>query len=398
MASKETVIRVFAASPGDLAEERAILEQVIRELNLTWSKTIRLRLDLVKWETDAYPGMGEDPQAVINEQIADDYDIFVGIMWSRFGSPTGRAGSGTAEEFNRAYSRYKKDPNQIRIMFYFNDTPVALSQLDPAQLAAVQNFKSELGQRGELYWTYTGRQEFEQLLRIHLSRQAQAWGKLWGVESPTNRSEINQISLPDVNTKVAALEFEEEGFLDLLETGQEKFEIVNSGTARMSAALQKMTAKVVEATDEMNRVRSEGSFDIKQAKRISNRVAEEMNLYAQLMEMEVPNFANAFSVGIDAYSRALTIQNVMGAVERQEEVERAKSAILQFKTVVASNQSTNAAFRQSIADLPRATSALNRAKKRGVAILDRMQEELSTALNLIIEIERVIDQTRRPNN
>ncbi len=192
MARKVTILRVFAASPTDVAEERAALEEIVRELNLTWGNNIGLSLDLVKWETHAYPGIGSDAQAVINEQIADDYDIFVGIMWTRFGTPTGRAGSGTAEEFERAYSRFKSDPNQIRIMFYFNDAPVPPSQLDPEQLSLVQKFRGELGQKGDLYWTYTTREEFSQLLRIHLSRQVQAWGKSWGMESQKERQEVSQ--------------------------------------------------------------------------------------------------------------------------------------------------------------------------------------------------------------
>ncbi|PYL26201.1 MAG: hypothetical protein DMF37_02915 [Verrucomicrobia bacterium] len=45
--------------------------------------------------------MGADAQDVINHQLAE-YDIFLGIMSCRFGSPTKRAHSGTEEEFNRA--------------------------------------------------------------------------------------------------------------------------------------------------------------------------------------------------------------------------------------------------------------------------------------------------------
>ncbi|MYD31374.1 MAG: DUF4062 domain-containing protein, partial [Nitrospira sp. SB0661_bin_20] len=64
-------------------------------------------MDVVRWETRTTPGFGKDPQDVINKQISDAYDIFIGIMWTRFGTPTPRAGSGTEEEFLRAYDRYK---------------------------------------------------------------------------------------------------------------------------------------------------------------------------------------------------------------------------------------------------------------------------------------------------
>src|SRR5687768_17874850 len=49
----------------------------------SWSKTLEIRLELVSWETHTYPAFGDDAQAVINDQIADDYDISIGIMWTR---------------------------------------------------------------------------------------------------------------------------------------------------------------------------------------------------------------------------------------------------------------------------------------------------------------------------
>ena len=93
MARQEHVLTVFAASPGDVEAERGKLEDVIRELNVTWSRELGIRLDLVRWETHAYLGFGADGQDVINQEIPDDCDIFVGIMWCRYGTPTGRAGS-----------------------------------------------------------------------------------------------------------------------------------------------------------------------------------------------------------------------------------------------------------------------------------------------------------------
>src|SRR5262245_57509622 len=46
-----TILRVFVASPGDVAEEREVLESIIGELNLTWSKNLGIYLELVKYET-----------------------------------------------------------------------------------------------------------------------------------------------------------------------------------------------------------------------------------------------------------------------------------------------------------------------------------------------------------
>ena len=94
-------IRIFVASPSDVARERDQLARVVEELNLTIPAIApekKVVLELVRWETHVYPAIGPEPQRVVNEQIGD-YDIFVGILWKRMGTPTATAASGTEEEF-----------------------------------------------------------------------------------------------------------------------------------------------------------------------------------------------------------------------------------------------------------------------------------------------------------
>ncbi|TXN37730.1 DUF4062 domain-containing protein [Flagellimonas hymeniacidonis] len=159
--------RVFLASPGDIPGERVKVGKVIEELNLVLASR-KILLELVKWESHAYPSIGTDAQDVINKQINDQYDIFLGIMWSRFGTPTKRADSGTLEEFERAYNRLLNNPNSIKIMFYFKDKPIPPSEIDPEQIRKIQNFKKSLQSLGALYWTYKRPKKLESIIRIHL--------------------------------------------------------------------------------------------------------------------------------------------------------------------------------------------------------------------------------------
>ena len=108
-------VRVFIASPGDVSEERDVVSLVVNELRRILSDIRQVELEPVRWETHAWPDVGADPQDVINRQISR-YDVFVGIMWRRFGTPTKRAESGTSEEFDRAYryfKEYKKAKNHV---------------------------------------------------------------------------------------------------------------------------------------------------------------------------------------------------------------------------------------------------------------------------------------------
>ncbi len=59
--------RVFASSPGDVAEERTVLDEVIERINHTQGQEHDVRLEIWKWE-DAVPQIGPKAQDVIDAQ------------------------------------------------------------------------------------------------------------------------------------------------------------------------------------------------------------------------------------------------------------------------------------------------------------------------------------------
>lgn len=164
-----TIVRVFVASPGDVAFERNALGKLVAEINQTLNAVAPergVRLELVRWETHAIPEAGR-PQGVINRQIGK-YDIFVGIMWRRFGTATTEAGSGTEEEFDRAYKDFQ-DSGRPHIMFYFCQAPAAPPKAaeEVAQLGRVVAFRDKLSQLA-LVWEYEQHSDFADTVRPHL--------------------------------------------------------------------------------------------------------------------------------------------------------------------------------------------------------------------------------------
>lgn len=104
-------IRIFVSSPGDVADERAQCEGAVQELNMTLHALMPERgveLELIRWETHTHPDLTGNPQQVVDDQIGVDYHIFLGIMWTRFGTPTSSAGSGTEREFRAAYQGWQE--------------------------------------------------------------------------------------------------------------------------------------------------------------------------------------------------------------------------------------------------------------------------------------------------
>ena len=57
------ILRIVVASPSDVQAERDALRTVLEELNQGIAGERGLRLELARWETDAYPGFHpEGPQ------------------------------------------------------------------------------------------------------------------------------------------------------------------------------------------------------------------------------------------------------------------------------------------------------------------------------------------------
>ncbi|MDZ7342102.1 MAG: NACHT domain-containing protein, partial [candidate division KSB1 bacterium] len=167
-------IRLFLSSPRDVEAERLRVHKEIAQINRMWGDVYDVFLEVLDWKTHVTPDMGR-PQEVINRQI-QNYDIFVGVMWKRFGTPTGKAESGTEEEFNIAYANWEKF-QRPRILFYFSQAPFMPKTSDEVmQLAKVMAFKEQLQKKG-LICEYQSLDEFGDLLREHLANVLKEWFK-----------------------------------------------------------------------------------------------------------------------------------------------------------------------------------------------------------------------------
>lgn len=385
MAKTLTVLRIFVASPNDVAEEGKILKEIVTELNTIWSRELGVSLEFTSWETHSYPGISVDTQTVINEEIADDYDIFVGIMWKRFGTPTSRAGSGTEEEFNRAYEKFIKTPNSIRVMFYFSNEPIAPNEIDVEQIKLVNDFKKRLNELGDYYWSYNSREAFASYIRMHLSRQVQNYGKKWGIEELLpHSSQIVGLHAPHENNEIIFSEEEDDGFLDLVERSQEEFEKLTGMAERMKTAIEALGQKINNRTTEI--ANANKSNNIKLIKRAANGAAEDLEDYAKIIDVEVPIFAKSYTEGIKSLSKAALIRTEFQG-DHKEEIETLIKQVRDLKETLKTTRGSLVEFRDSIYTTPRMTTAYNHAKRHALSVMDSLISEMATAVNLSDEAE-----------
>jgi len=162
MAYQATVIPVMIASPGDVSVERGVVRGVLHDWNDVNGSTSRVLLVPVGWDSHASPELGMKPQELINSRILKGCDLLIAVFWTRLGTPTDAAPSGTAEEILEHVTAGKP------AMVYFSSRPVAPESINLEQYQKLKEFRKECEARG-LIETY----ENEQDLQRKLSKQIQ---------------------------------------------------------------------------------------------------------------------------------------------------------------------------------------------------------------------------------
>ena len=93
-----------------MAAERQYVRRFFDEYNRHTAHIWNVEFKVVDWENYATIGVGR-PQELITGQTLEKYRaslaLVVGIMGQRFGSPTGKAESGTEEEFSWAMESHQ---------------------------------------------------------------------------------------------------------------------------------------------------------------------------------------------------------------------------------------------------------------------------------------------------
>lgn len=165
MARNVAELTIFYSSTSETTSEFEILKQSMGDINkLLEHKGVLLRL--VSWREDAPSGIGSSPQNRIDESVGS-YDIYLGVLGSRYGTPTGAANSGTEHEYNLAVDRYHKDTTSIRLMFYFKKT-IDMEKVDREQLVKVLEFKERIGDMGFLHKSYDDVTDFQKIVQREL--------------------------------------------------------------------------------------------------------------------------------------------------------------------------------------------------------------------------------------
>jgi hypothetical protein len=158
-----TEINVFIASPQDVKAERDAACLIIAEINDSFLRGKDYQLKVTRSEEGTYAAYGYDPQFIINQQIAEDFDAVLVMFWHRIGTKTPREISGTVEELRRAEKQHKKT-GRPQIMIYFKTAVIHPFNSDLKQLEHVRKIRTLVSKKA-YYKEFADESEFSKTFK-----------------------------------------------------------------------------------------------------------------------------------------------------------------------------------------------------------------------------------------
>jgi hypothetical protein len=209
-------VQVFVSCPRDIVREKHIVEDLCKDFTSNFEKHCNVTFRIKEWST-VVGSYGSRPQGDINEQIGE-YDIYMGIWHTRFGSRTGEINpatqeefqSGTEEEFLLAEQRYKVDKKPDIYLFFRENVMPETSDPKKARAALeqaekIQAFRDEQMKKG---WVYCYKDEIEFQREAHKILQKWALDFCLSKKSEERQTaiEISKVDLEALRRQYPALE------------------------------------------------------------------------------------------------------------------------------------------------------------------------------------------------
>jgi hypothetical protein len=298
-------------------------------------------------------------------------------MWSRFGTPTGRSGSGTQEEFERALARHNVAPEQVSLLFYFKDAPLPPSKIDVSQLQQVQLFKKSLQSSGLLTWDFTDTNQFEKLVELHITKHVQDWRTSQrpavppasAVSSPLNPDHSPRQGTPTETLTPSGKDEDDAGYLDLVEAFSQQASELEQISTRLAEAQSRLTEQTTKGREQLEQLQTDPTrFSAKSFREAVAQVADEMLTFTACVESEVPKFGTA----VDAAVSTLTRLAAVSAELYPQQISETKSALFGLLRNLSEARQSTEGFKDSTAALPRMTKELNVAKRKQSAALEAL--------------------------
>ena len=193
---------------------------------------------------------------------------------------------------------------------------------------------------------------------------------------------------PLANLRALETETDEEGLVELVESANEAMTEVTNIVERMTEATNALGEKFTRLTDEANQVAAGGS-DMKAAKRLSNKAADDLEVFVKRMSVEIVEFNKQSARAMDTFGNiAMVAEGDFN--EDPDDITNARENMQAYANAISSSANSLSEFRDTIFRLPRMTTAFNRSRKRAVAVMDDLLNQLRIAASQSHDVDALL--------
>lgn len=154
---------LLISCPGDIEDEIDVVNAVVADFNNMYSDVLGITVRTKHWSKNAYAQSGGKPQILLNDQFVNECDAAIVLLWTRFGAPTDKYGSGTEEEIKILLTSGKQ------VFMHFSYKALQPSKHNPTEYEKVQAFREKYKDKG-IYFTYSTDEELRRHLLAHISQ------------------------------------------------------------------------------------------------------------------------------------------------------------------------------------------------------------------------------------
>jgi Domain of unknown function (DUF4062) len=387
MAKTIKKLSIVISGTNDLASERKVIDGAIAECSKLLEETHSVQLKTIWWEEDVLPGIGSDVQAVINSQIGQDFDVYIGVLGTRFGTPTQRAGSGTQEEFRAAYERYCAEPSSLRILFYFKEAADNLHDLDLTQLQQVIEFRQRMQGAGVLVFGFSNSDVLYKLVSEHIRRLViEQWnGDAWKVLCPppqasrfSDTSQIDESTVQDESESITAQDSTDEEpseILDAIVSGNDAFQSALETINRIGELNTKLNDGMLSKAALLPAV----AKDVRAFKKVVDSAADDFADYATGLQRELAVLKAALDEGLSSLELAITLYFAHNFGDSSQ-LAGSPANLLELINGMAAGRASVDQMQTTIAGLQPFTARFKKSKNRAAQILAQLSATLTVFL------------------
>jgi hypothetical protein len=349
-----------------MRQDRQAIEETVNELNLEIAERA-IFIRPLQWERDALPMIAEYPQDAVNTQLLAKADILCAVLGTRVGTPTRHYKSGTIEEITKFIEQSAKPFGGHEVQIYFKRERVDPLSLDLDQLNEVARFRSWLSTKGVLFRDYTDANELKSFVRRSILACIN-----YGHSGPRDVAQTDPQASPSDHH---ADDETEEGYFDLQDTFQAKFDRTNEILAHVNSALSEMTSKLINIR---SIVETTGGIGI-DMRSVFDDATEAIDEAAERIKPKCAEVQRNFSDALSALSRYTEMSIEFGAASTSD----VNALIQQIDVAVSSARDTHNQIDdlyQTVASLPNFSKRFRRASRNLAESLQGLLEFVAVSI------------------